>query len=55
MLYVCNVLQYILLDAYLRNVAICHLIKEALAPSFVLIFFVGYVYVFLSLEKRKEA
>lgn len=54
-LYVCNVLQYILLDAYLRHVAIYHLIKAALAPSFVLIFFVGYVYVFLSLEKRKEA
>ena len=53
-LYVCNVLQYILLDAYLRHVAICHPIKEALAPSFVLIFFVGYVYVFLSMEKKKE-
>jgi hypothetical protein len=42
------------LDAYLRHVAIYHLIKAALAPSFVLIFFVGYVYVFLSMEKKKE-
>lgn len=54
-LYVCNVLQYILLDAYLRNVTICYPIKEALALSFVLIFFVGYVYVCLSMEKRKES
>ena len=53
-LYVCNVLQYILLGVDFWNVAICHPIKEALAPSFVLIFFVGYVYVFLSMEKKKE-